>query len=82
LYGRASYSILVGGHTDATGSRRLNRRIGKARAKKVADDLIAAGVPEDQIKATSKGSSEPAVRVDDPSIPVLKNRRVEIFVTY
>jgi len=39
-------------------------------------------VPESEIKVVSKGSSEPAVRVDDPSIPVLKNRRVEIFVQY
>jgi outer membrane protein OmpA-like peptidoglycan-associated protein len=82
LYGRVGYSVSVLGHTDATGSEPRNLRIGQARAQRVAEDLIAAGVARAQVTVSSKGSSEPAVRVDDPSIPELKNRRVEIFVTY
>jgi outer membrane protein OmpA-like peptidoglycan-associated protein len=82
LYGRVGYSVSVVGHTDATGSEPRNRRVGEARAQRVAEDLIAAGVDRAQVTVSSKGSSEPAVRVDDPSIPELKNRRVEIFVTY
>ncbi len=82
LYGRVGYTITVVGHTDSVGSRRRNQRLGLKRAQTVADQLIKAGVPKSEIKVESKGSSEPAVRVDDPSIPVLKNRRVEIFVQY
>lgn len=82
LYGRTGYTISVVGHTDSTGSKRRNVRLGLKRAEKIAARLVELGVPADRVQSRSKGQSEPAVRVDDPSIPVLKNRRVEIFVSY
>lgn len=82
LYGRSGYSISVVGHTDSTGSKRRNVRLGLKRAEKVAARLVELGVPADRVQSSSKGQSEPAVRASDPSIPVLKNRRVEIFVSY
>lgn len=82
LIGRKGYTITVVGHTDQTGSARANMRLGRRRAQKVADQLVRQGVPRRNIKVISKGQTQPAVRVSDPSIPALKNRRVEIFVKY
>jgi len=82
LTGRKGYTVTVVGHTDQTGSARANKRLGRKRAQRVSRQLIRQGVSRRRIKIVSKGESEPAVRIDDPSIPVLKNRRVEIYVKY
>jgi outer membrane protein OmpA-like peptidoglycan-associated protein len=75
-----SYTLDVVGHTDQTGSERANIKIGLARAQLIADRLIAAGVPQDRIRVTSKGSKEPAVKLKSRRIVELRNRRVEIWV--
>ena len=75
-----SYTIDVVGHTDQTGSERINIKIGQQRAQLIADRLIAAGVPQDRIRVTSKGSKEPAVKLKSRKIVELRNRRVEIWV--
>lgn len=75
-----SYTLDVVGHTDQTGSERANIKIGLARAQLIADRLIAAGVPQDRIRVTSKGSREPAVKLKSRKIVELRNRRVEIWV--
>ncbi len=75
-----SYSIDVIGHTDQTGSERLNIKIGLQRAQLIAKKLEEAGIPADRIHALSKGSSEPAVRRKSRKVVELRNRRVEIWV--
>ncbi len=82
LTGRKGYTVSVVGHTDHMGSAAVNMRLGLRRARAVANQLVRQGVPRRRLKVISKGESEPAVRVEDESIPALKNRRVEIFVKY
>jgi OmpA-OmpF porin, OOP family len=77
---KGTYTIEVIGHTDQTGSERMNVKIGQQRAQVIADKLIAAGVPADRITITSKGSSEPAVKRRSRRVVELRNRRVEIWV--
>ena len=80
LKAKGTYEIDVVGHTDQTGSERLNYRIGLQRAQVVADKLIAAGVPAARVHVSSKGSRDPAVRHRNRHIVELRNRRVEIWV--
>jgi outer membrane protein OmpA-like peptidoglycan-associated protein len=77
---RPTYTLEVIGHTDQTGAEAVNLRIGRERAQAIADRLIAAGVPKDRVKVTSKGSAEPAVNVKNRNTVELRNRRVEVFV--
>lgn len=74
------YQIEVIGHTDQTGSEKLNIKIGQERAQLIADKLVAAGIPADRIKVTSMGSKEPAVKRASARVVELRNRRVEIWV--
>lgn len=80
LKAKATYTVDVIGHTDQTGSERVNMKIGRERAQVIADRLIAAGIPRDRISIQSKGSSEPAVKRRNRRIVELRNRRVEIWV--
>ena len=80
LKGRDDYRIEVVGHTDATGSRRTNLRVGNARAAEIAKRLRKRGVPPNLVSASTRGSSEPAVEVVDPKVPEPLNRRVEIRI--
>lgn len=75
-----NYTIDVIGHTDQTGSERANIKIGQSRAQLIADRLIAAGVPRERVRVTSKGSKEPAVKLKSRRVVELRNRRVEIWV--
>ena len=77
---RRDYSIEVVGHTDETGSERSNVRVGLARARLIVDRLVAAGIPPEKIHASSKGSSQPAVKVKNRRRAEPRNRRVEVFV--
>ncbi|MBS2031250.1 MAG: OmpA family protein [Deltaproteobacteria bacterium] len=77
---RRDFTIDVIGHTDETGSEAANVRIGLARAQLIVDRLVAAGIPREKIRASSRGSSQPAVKVRNRRIPEPKNRRVEVFV--
>ncbi len=74
------YVIDVFGHTDQTGSEKRNVTIGQERAQLIADSLVKAGIPVENIKVTSKGSSEPAVRRQSNTVVELSNRRVEIWI--
>jgi OOP family OmpA-OmpF porin len=74
------YVIDVMGHTDQTGSEKLNVKIGQERAQLIADSLVKAGIPIANIKVTSKGSTEPAVKRKSNTVVELSNRRVEIWI--
>jgi len=80
LKGREAYQVEVIGHTDQTGSEGANRRIGLARARLIGEKLIAAGAPRDRVLVSSKGSSEPVVKLRNRRAVELRNRRVEIWV--
>lgn len=76
---RAVPDVSVIGHTDTTGDARLNATIGLQRATLIRTQLIAAGVPAEQIEATSHGEADLLVPTAD-NIAEARNRRVEITV--
>ena len=71
--------VRVVGHTDATGSDRINNPLSVDRANSVRDYLAARGVSAARIETAGRGSYEP---VGDNSTDAGRsaNRRVEIFL--
>ena len=51
--------VLVGGHTDNTGSMAVNKRLSKARAQAVADYLIGQGIGSDRFQSEGYGPTKP-----------------------
>ncbi|HEU4388545.1 MAG TPA: DUF4157 domain-containing protein [Blastocatellia bacterium] len=68
-------TVVITGHTDATGDERLNNQLGQDRADSVADFLRKAGVRPIALLAQSAGES--SLRVPTQHAEPL-NRRVEI----
>lgn len=68
-------SVVVSGHTDSTGSRKLNVAVSEARAKAVRSELIKLGVEESRITAKGFGPDQP---IADNKTPAGRtaNRRV------
>lgn len=64
----------IAGHTDASGSKRLNMALSQARAEAVLEVLVANGVDRSRLEAKGYGSSQLAL----PDAPRdAANRRVE-----
>src|SRR5262245_59509986 len=68
-------TVVITGHTDATGDERLNKQLGQDRADAVAAFLRKSGVRPIALQAQSEGES--ALRVPTERAEPL-NRRVEI----
>jgi OmpA-OmpF porin, OOP family len=70
----------VEGHTDGDGDEALNQTLSEARAKTVAEKLIAMGIAADRLSSKGFGESMP---IDNNTTPEGKanNRRVE-FVKF
>lgn len=77
---RKNPKVVVGAHTDTSGSDKYNAKLSNMRAKTVKDALIAAGVAESAITAIGFGESAPAVKTGD-GVKNAKNRRAEIKVS-
>lgn len=73
----AHLSFVVRGHTDATGTARINGPLSQARAETVARQLAYHGVQLSRLTARGIASRVPAEPADPYSF---KNRRVEICV--
>lgn len=71
--------LLVEGHTNSRGSRRYNRRLSEARARAVADWLVAHGADPDRLLWKGMGEDHPLVPDSDPTAMIV-NRRVEFKV--
>ncbi len=71
--------LIVEGHTDSTGSAKLNDALSLKRAESVRSYLISRGIPRENIEAEGYGFSRP---IADNSTPEgrANNRRVEIVV--
>jgi OOP family OmpA-OmpF porin len=67
----------IAGHTDSTGSRLVNLRLSRDRARSVRAFLIAAGVPADQMTAAGYGPDQPIASNATPEGQAA-NRRVEL----
>ncbi|HEX6363630.1 MAG TPA: OmpA family protein [Albitalea sp.] len=71
--------LTIVGHTDSTGSDRINNPLSVERAESVRDYLAARGVSPQRVEVAGRGPREPLA--DNASeAGRAKNRRVEIFL--
>lgn len=69
--------VQVTGHADTSGADDYNFDLSQRRAEAVAAELVAQGVPEEQIGVDWKGESEPLVPTED-GVKEPQNRRATI----
>jgi flagellar motor protein MotB len=69
----------ISGHTDNTGSLRVNQRLSRDRAKAVVDWLVQKGIPTDRLVYEGYADSQPVAPNNTPEGRE-KNRRVEFKV--
>lgn len=72
-------TLLVLGHTDNTGDTLDNIVLGQARARRIADFMVANGVPAERVVASSLGELKPQ-ETNDTEAGRKQNRRVEVVV--
>jgi outer membrane protein OmpA-like peptidoglycan-associated protein len=72
--------VAVVGHTDSTGSAEFNQRLSEQRANAVRNELVAMGVPQDQLFALGRGATEPRAS-NATADGRAANRRVELILT-
>ncbi|MCR9096645.1 MAG: OmpA family protein [bacterium] len=73
-------SIIVSGHTDATGSDSLNQRLSTERAKKVGDFLVQIGKLE-PARVSTRGLGETQPLASNETVAGrARNRRIEILI--
>jgi OmpA-OmpF porin, OOP family len=71
--------INVSGHTDTVASQSYNEKLSARRAAAVRKELVADGVPADEIATAALGESDLAVPTAN-EVPEARNRRVVITV--
>jgi len=69
----------ISGHTDNTGSLRINQRLSRDRAKAVVDYLVGRGISPDMLVSQGYADSQP-VESNDTTEGRSQNRRVEFKV--
>lgn len=79
LIGVKEQNIIIEGHTDATGTKRINSALGKERAQAVAEYFVQKGLSEHHIESVGKGPDAPIANNKTPEGRA-SNRRVEIIV--
>lgn len=75
-----SYRFEVSGHTDSSGKPEHNKQLSEKRASVIVKELVARGIPANEITAIGLGSEKPLVTPDDTPAKKAKNRRYEIQV--
>lgn len=78
--GVKSFVFEVSGHTDSSGSAKRNDELSAERAEVIAKELVARGVPRDEIRSVGMGSRKPVVKPDDTPAKKAMNRRYEVQV--
>jgi outer membrane protein OmpA-like peptidoglycan-associated protein len=71
----------IEGHTDSTGSDKINDKLSQARADAVRDYLVEKGFPADLLTSKGFGSKNP-IGDNNTRQGRQQNRRVEIFSEY
>jgi len=71
--------FVVEGHTDSTGSDKINNELSQKRADAVMNFLTSNGFPKENIKAIGYGSAKP-LGDNNTKKGRQENRRVEIFL--
>ncbi len=72
-------TCIIIGHTDDSGTKETNLRLGQKRADFVKGYFVKNGIPEQKIETQSKGESQPLVP-NNSSQNMAKNRRTEILL--
>jgi OOP family OmpA-OmpF porin len=80
--GVKNYKFEVSGHTDSAGDAAKNKQLSEKRAAVIVKELVARGVPKDEILAVGRGSEQMLVKPDDTAAKKAKNRRYEIQVRF
>ena len=75
-----NFKFEVSGHTDTTGNAAHNKELSQKRAQVIVKELVARGVPQNEVVAVGMGSEAPLVKPDDTPAKRAKNRRYEIRV--
>ncbi len=75
----SDFDIIVEGHTDNQGSKKLNDKLSLDRAKSVKSFLIDMGVEKPRLTAKGLGFSAP-VASNDTKAGRAKNRRVDLII--
>jgi outer membrane protein OmpA-like peptidoglycan-associated protein len=77
LKAAAALSVLVGGHTDNTGTPEANMKLSEERAKAVTAALVQRGIAASRLTPQGFGQTQPVAdnRIEDGRA---KNRRVEL----
>ncbi len=76
---RPAVSVRISGHTDATGSDKVNDALSLERAMQVRNLLQQKGVPARLMSVTSHGKGNPVVPTPD-GVAEPRNRRVVVIV--
>jgi len=71
--------LTIVGHTDSTGSDRVNNPLSVERAQSVRDYLSARGVSPQRVEVAGRGEREP-IADNNTEAGRAKNRRVEIYL--
>jgi outer membrane protein OmpA-like peptidoglycan-associated protein len=78
--GVKTYKFEVSGHTDSVGDAKKNKALSEKRAAVIVKELVARGVPQNEIIALGRGSEAMLVKPDDTEAKRAKNRRYELRV--
>jgi OmpA-OmpF porin, OOP family len=78
--GVKNFKFEVSGHTDSSGKADHNKELSQKRAATIVKELVARGVPQEEIIAVGMGSERPLVKPDDTPAKKAKNRRYELQV--
>ncbi len=78
--GVKNFKFVVSGHTDSSGNAQHNKELSGRRAAVVVKELVAKGIPENEIESVGMGSERPLVKPDNTPAKKAKNRRYEIQV--
>jgi outer membrane protein OmpA-like peptidoglycan-associated protein len=73
-------ALSVVGHTDTVGSVDYNQGLSETRARHVANELMARGIPAGAMTLAGRSENEPAVDTGD-NVREPLNRRVEIVLS-
>jgi len=72
-----SARIIIVGHTDTVGSRAYNQRLSERRALAVRNEMVRAGIDEEQIATVGRNFADTIVRTG-PGVREPQNRRAVI----
>jgi OOP family OmpA-OmpF porin len=80
--GVTDFKFEVSGHTDSSGKPEHNRELSGKRAATIAREMVARGIPANEIISVGKGADQPLVTPDDTPAKKAKNRRYELQVRF